>query len=74
MDNVIDLRPHIVKKRKSNNAYGERLCCPVCDSYDYWRFYSKKHIDGKIHITAAMCSSDACDGATVVELDGGVIK
>lgn len=70
---VIDLKPFLRKKRRSNLSYGERLCCPNCDSYDYWRFYSKKHIDGQVYVTAAMCSSDECDGKTVVEFKGGIL-
>lgn len=73
-DKVIDLTPYLKRKKHSYRSYGEKIICPVCECTDYFRFYSKVHIDKKIYITALICTSDECDGETIVEIKDGVVN
>lgn len=72
-DKVIDLTPFLKRKRKGYQRYGEKIICPVCECTDYFRFYSKVHIDKDIYITALICTSEECDGETLIEVTHGVI-
>jgi len=73
---VIDIKPFLKIRPKSKKAYGEKIVCPNpdCASTEYWEFRMKPHIDGSYHVTAAICTSDECDGDTMVEFRDGVIQ
>lgn len=70
-DKVVRLHDYVAGRPMPK---GERICCPKCDSHEYWKVYSKKHIDGKLYITGIVCTSDECDGVTLIEITGGAIK
>lgn len=69
---IIDITVHLNKQRKAA-ILGSRICCPECDSHEYWKFYVKEHKDGTLHVTTIACTSDECDGNTILAIKDGII-